>query len=245
MYLGTASVVLDYSGSDDASSRLITDPTFDPAGSTYSMAPPWLPGTWFDSTKGYTTPVAPPELGRFDAALISHDHHFDNLDIAGRALVMSDAVSTVVTNPSAARRLGRLRGGVVGLTHGASTTVSTKAGGSGIQITGVPARHGPRFTPQVSQVTVFLVEAPGEPRVWITGDTVMTSAVRAAALAHKGDVDVLVVHCGAVRFPGAPLLGRALFTFTPAQVVELCELLELRVVIPVHRAGWTHFQPES
>jgi len=234
-YLGTASVVLDY-----ADSRFITDPTFDPEGSTYSMAPPWLPGTWFDSTKGYTSPVVPPEVGRFDAALVSHDHHFDNLDLGGRALVRSDAVATVVTNPPAARRLGRLRDRVVGLAAGASTTI-----GSGIHITGVPARHGPRFTPQVSQVTGFLLEGAGEPGVWITGDTVMTPALRAAARVHKGEVDVLVVHCGAVRFPRAPLLGRALFTFTPAQVVELCELLEPRVVIPVHRSGWTHFQPES
>jgi L-ascorbate metabolism protein UlaG (beta-lactamase superfamily) len=73
----------------------------------------------------------------------------------------------------------------------------------------------------------------------------MTSALRAAASRAKGRVDVLIVHCGAVRFPRAPLLGRALFTFTPAQVVELCELLDPRVVIPVHRSGWTHFQPES
>ena len=249
-YLGTASVVLDYvskdaASKDGAASRLITDPTFDPAGSTYSMAPPWLPGTWFDSTKGYTTPVVPPEVGRFDAALISHDHHFDNFDVAGRALVVSDAVGTVITNPAAARRLGRLRSGVVGLGVGGSTTVPSTTGGSGIHITGVPARHGPRFTPQVSEVTGFLLEAAGEPSVWITGDTVMTSALRAAALREKGKVDVLVVHCGAVRFPRAPLLGRALFTFTPAQVVELCELLEPRVVIPVHRSGWTHFQPES
>ena len=242
-YLGTASVVLDYAGS-----RLITDPTFDPAGTTYSMAPPWLPGTWFDSTKGYTSPATPP--GRFDAALISHDHHFDNLDIAGRALVMSDAVAAVVTNPAAARRLGRLRGGVVGVAPGQQTTVQQPAVGSGIQITGLPARHGPRFTPQVGEVTGFLLEATDperavEPSVWITGDTVMTPQIRAAALAHQGRVDVLVVHCGAVQFPRAPLLGRAVFTFTPAQVLELCELLEPRVVIPVHRSGWTHFQPES
>jgi len=237
-YLGTASVVLDYAGS-----RLITDPTFDAAGSTYSMAPPWLPGTWFDSTKSYPSPETPE--GRFDAALISHDHHFDNLDLAGRALVISDAVGAVITNPAAARRLGRLRGAVSGVRPG-----ETKAIGSGIHITGLPARHGPRFTPQVSQVTGFLLEATdpekaAEPRVWITGDTVMTPQIRAAARSKQHQVDVLIVHCGAVRFPRAPLLGGAVFTFTPAQVVELCALLDPKVVIPIHRSGWTHFQPEA
>lgn len=220
-----------------AASRLITDPTFDAEGSTYSMAPSWLPGHGFDSTKGYTSPTIP--SGKFDAALVSHDHHFDNLDRSGRALVISDAVGAVVTHPAAARRLGREGARVTGLGAGASTTV-----GHGIRITGMPARHGPRFTPQVNQVTGFLLEAAGEPTVWITGDTVMTSAVRAAARAHRG-VDVLIVHCGAVRFPRVPIFGRALFTFTPAEVVDLCRLLEPRVVIPVHRNGWSHFQPEA
>jgi L-ascorbate metabolism protein UlaG (beta-lactamase superfamily) len=236
-YLGTASVLLEY-----AASRLITDPTFDAEGSTYSMAPSWLPGHGFDSTKGYTSPAAP---GHLDAALISHDHHFDNLDRSGRALVTSDAVDAVVTHPAAARRLGRERaaagvaGEVTGLGAGSSTTI-----GRGIRITGMPARHGPRFTPQVGEVTGFLLEAADEPTVWITGDTVMTSAVRAAARVQRR-VDVLVVHCGAVRFPRVPLFGRALFTFTPAEVVELCRLLEPRVIIPVHRSGWSHFQPEA
>lgn len=233
-YLGTASVTLDYAGS-----RLITDPTFDPAGTSYSMAPAWLPAAWFTSTKGYSSPPLP--RGPFDAALISHDQHHDNLDRSGRAFVMSDAVATVVTHPAGARRLGRERAGVVGVRPGEQLAV-----GSGIRLTGLPARHGPHLTPQVNQVTGFLLEAPGEPTVWITGDTVMTPRIRAAAAARKGRVDVLVVHGGGVRFPRAPLgIGRARFTFTPDQVVELCEALDPRVVIPVHRSGWTHFQPEA
>jgi L-ascorbate metabolism protein UlaG (beta-lactamase superfamily) len=239
-YLGTASVLLEY-----AASRLITDPTFDAEGSTYSMAPSWLPGHGFDSTKGYTSPANAADVGHLDAALVSHDHHFDNLDRSGRALVISPAVDAVVTHPAAARRLGRERaaagvaGQVTGLGAGQRSTIA-----GGIQVTGMPARHGPRFTPQVGEVTGFLLEAPGEPTVWITGDTVLTRAVRAAARAHRG-VDVLIVHCGAVRFPRVPLLGRSLFTFTPAEVVELCRLTDARVVVPVHRSGWSHFQSEG
>ena len=45
---------------------------------------------------------------------------------------------------------------------------------------------------------------------------------------------------------GAPLLGRALFTFDHAQALEACRLLEPRRVLPVHRDGWTHFrEPEA
>jgi L-ascorbate metabolism protein UlaG (beta-lactamase superfamily) len=159
--------------------------------------------------------------------------------------VLSDAVDAVVTNPAGARRLRRERtaagvpGPVTGLAPGEGTTIE-----GGIQVTGMPARHGPPLSPQVNQVTGFLVEASDEPSVWITGDTVMTPAVRAAAAAHRG-VGVLVVHCGAVRFPRVPVFSKALFTFTPAEVVELCRLADPRVIVPVHRSGWTHFQPES
>ena len=57
--------------------RLLTDPTFDPAGGEY--------------TTGLVTlrKLAGPALergavGRFDYILLSHDHHWDNLDHAGR-----------------------------------------------------------------------------------------------------------------------------------------------------------------
>jgi L-ascorbate metabolism protein UlaG (beta-lactamase superfamily) len=44
------------------------------------------------------------DLGRIDAVLHTHDHHDDNLDSCGRALLPSAGV--VVTTVSGARRLG-------------------------------------------------------------------------------------------------------------------------------------------
>jgi L-ascorbate metabolism protein UlaG (beta-lactamase superfamily) len=35
------------------------------------------------------------------------------------------------------------------------------------------------------------------------------------------------------------------FTFDAAAVVEAIGLLKPRVVIPVHRNGWAHFEPEA
>ena len=232
-YLGTACVFLEYAGL-----RLITDPVFDEPGGTYSMAPSWIPDAWFSSTRDYPSPATVAQLPPIDVVLLSHDHHSDNLDVAGRALVLGDTVGTVVTNPAAAKRLSAARDAVVGLATNESTTVGS------VTITATPARHGPRFTPQASQVTGFLLEADDEPSVWISGDTVLTPALREWATEHRG-IDVAVIHCGAVRFKKAPLLGRALFTFDPAQVVEVAKLLDPRVVIPIHRSGWTHFQPEE
>ncbi len=78
--------------------RLLTDPTFDPPGRHYAFG-------WGTSSTKLTGPaVAPDDLGPLDAVLLTHDHHADNLDDRGRALL--PRAGTVVTTPSGARRLG-------------------------------------------------------------------------------------------------------------------------------------------
>lgn len=234
-YLGTASVLLDYAGQ-----RLLTDPVFDPPGTSYSMGPAYLPARWFLSTKQYVTPLSIEQLGPIDAILLSHDQHRDNLDRTGRALLYSAQVGSVVTNPAAGRRLSGKRAAVTALEAGQSSTLGDST------ITAVTAQHGPRFIPQTGQVTGFLLEAAGEPTVWISGDTVLSPELRTAAqLLRKRGVDVAIVNAGGVRFPRAPGLGRAMFTFDSGQFVEICTIIDPRVIIPVHRSGWTHFQPES
>ena len=84
--------------------RLLTDPTFDPPGRNYRFS------LGIGSRKLAGPSVEPGELGRIDAVLLSHDHHDDNLDPAGRAMLPSAGV--VVTTASGAKRLG---GGARGL----------------------------------------------------------------------------------------------------------------------------------
>src|SRR3954469_7696438 len=78
--------------------RLLTDPTFDPPGAKYNFG--WGTG----SVKLAGPAVAAAELGRLDAVLLTHDHHDDNLDPAGRALLT--AAGSVVTTVSGSRRIG-------------------------------------------------------------------------------------------------------------------------------------------
>ena len=61
--------------------RLLTDPTFDPPGQKYKFG--WGTG----SVKLVGPAIAASDLGPIDAILLTHDHHDDNLDPAGRALV--------------------------------------------------------------------------------------------------------------------------------------------------------------
>lgn len=72
--------------------RLLTDPVFDPPGGKYYFG--WGTG----STKLTAPSVSIESLGSIDAVLLSHDHHDDNLDKAGRAFLPK--VKRVLTTTS-------------------------------------------------------------------------------------------------------------------------------------------------
>jgi L-ascorbate metabolism protein UlaG (beta-lactamase superfamily) len=258
-YWGTAMVLLEYAGL-----RLVTDPAFDPKGTRYDFGPWYTPRSWFASEKLYDTPTTADALEPVDAILLSHDHHADNLDLAGRAWLARTKARIYTTRAGGARLAGPLpRQGSPGspgdgLGLGARAIAMTWHGservegsGGAVRITATPARHGPVGTPRVHEVNGWLLESDGgkEPTVWISGDTVMFPALRDALqqLVDSGNrVDVVVVHCGGVSFPKVPVLGRRLFTFDSRQAVDACRLLSPRWVVPIHRAGWLHFrEPES
>src|SRR5262245_56878081 len=96
-YIGGPTLLIDIGGL-----RLLTDPTFDPAGSEYPTAAYTL-----RKTRGPAIPRD--QLGRIDAVLLSHDHHADNLDREGRAL-LGDAALILTTAAGAERLAGRARG---------------------------------------------------------------------------------------------------------------------------------------
>jgi L-ascorbate metabolism protein UlaG (beta-lactamase superfamily) len=206
--------------------RLLTDPTFDPPGRRYDFG--W--GTSSVKTAGPALPVE--ELGRIDAVLLTHDHHGDNLDLAGRELLAS--VETVLTTESGARRLDR--SGVVGLAPGATTTL-TAPDRPTLTVTATPCRHGPPLShPIVGDVIGFALDGLADGTVWISGDTVLHRDL--LAVAGRLDVEVAVLHLGAVHFP---LTGPLRYTMTARDAVRLCRVLRPRTVIPVHYEGWSHF----
>ena len=79
-YIGGPTAILEHAGA-----RLLTDPTFDPASEAYE-----LPAYTLRKTIGPA--LGADALGRIDVVLLSHDHHFDNLDRAGRGVVESRLV---------------------------------------------------------------------------------------------------------------------------------------------------------
>jgi len=208
--------------------RILTDPTFDPAGDHYAFG--WGTG----STKVAGPAIAPGQLGPVDAVLLTHDHHADNLDGAGRALLAD--VPTVLTTVAGARRLGPP---AVGLAPWASTTLEHPDRTS-IGVVATPCRHGPPLSrPIVGDVVGFALSWPGQERgvLWISGDTVLTADLR--RIPERLDVDLAVLHLGGVQFPAT---GPLRYTMTVDEAVELCGLMRPRLVVPVHYEGWSHFR---
>jgi L-ascorbate metabolism protein UlaG (beta-lactamase superfamily) len=208
--------------------RLLTDPTFDSPGRSYHYG--W--GTGSRKTAGPA--IAPSEVGPIDAVLLSHEHHGDNLDPAGRALLPS--ADAVVTTVSGAKRLG---GTARGLQPWATTTLEAP-GRPAIEITATPCRHGPPLThPLVGDVIGFALRWEGQEHgvLWISGDTVLYDGVR--EVADRLEVDTALLHLGGVRFP---VTGPLRYTMTAADAVELCRLVRPRTAIPIHYEGWKHFK---
>ena len=208
--------------------RLLTDPTFDAPGRSYRFG-------WGTGSRKLDGPaVAADRLGRIDAVLLSHDHHDDNLDPAGRALL--PAAGVVVTTASGARRLGA---NARGLEAWQSTRLEAPSRPA-IEVTATPCRHGPPLSrPLAGDVVGFALRWDGQRHgvLWISGDTVLYDGVR--QVADRLQVDTALLHLGGVRFP---VTGPVRYTMTARDAVELCRLVRPRTVIPVHYEGWKHFQ---
>jgi L-ascorbate metabolism protein UlaG (beta-lactamase superfamily) len=208
--------------------RLLTDPTFDSPGQKYKFG-------WGTSSRKVTGPaIAAADVGPIDAVLLTHDHHGDNLDVAGRALLSS--AGGVVTTVSGAKRLG---GHAQGLQPWATTQLEAPAR-LPIEITATPCRHGPPLSyPIVGDVIGFALRWNGQEHgvVWISGDTVLYDGVR--QVADRLQVNIALLHLGAVRFP---ITGPVRYSMTAQEAVELCRLIRPRTAIPVHYEGWSHFR---
>jgi L-ascorbate metabolism protein UlaG (beta-lactamase superfamily) len=208
--------------------RLLTDPTFDPPGRRYNFG-------WGTSSRKLAGPaLSAADLEPIDAVLLSHDHHDDNLDHAGRALLPK--AGTVVTTVPGARRLG---GNARGLAAWESTRLEAPDR-TAIEITATPCRHGPPLSrPIVGEVVGFALRWEGQEHgvLWITGDTVLYDGVR--EVADRLEVDAALIHLGGVRFP---VTGPLRYTLTAAEAVELCGRVRPRTTIPIHYEGWKHFR---
>jgi L-ascorbate metabolism protein UlaG (beta-lactamase superfamily) len=208
--------------------RFLTDPTFDGPGRRYSFG-------WGTSSRKLAGPaIAASELGPIDAVLLTHEHHDDNLDEAGRALL--PLAGAVVTTVAGAKRLG---GGARGLERWDTTTFDAP-GRPTIEIVATPCRHGPPLSmPLAGDVIGFALRWDSQENgvLWISGDTVLYDGLR--QVAERLRVDTALLHLGGVR---SPITGPLRYTMTARDAVALCQLMKPCTAVPIHYEGWKHFQ---
>ncbi|WP_345801237.1 MBL fold metallo-hydrolase [Microbacterium sp. AZCO] len=217
---------------DWAGWRILTDPTFDPPGRTYSF------GFGTSSRKVTGPAVALDDLAPVDVALVSHHQHADNLDDAGRAGLA--AVGTVVTTVAGSKDIAHRD--VRGLRAGESVRLIAD-GRPDLTIAATPGRHGSVLTrPIVGPVAGFALtlDDAARPGLWMTGDTVISRRLRR----HVRDLapEVALVHIGAVRFG---ITARLRYTMDAREAVELIRLARPEVVVPIHVEGWSHFSQQE
>jgi|SRR5215216_207737 len=221
-HIGTATMLLEI-----GSIRILTDPAFDPPGGSYSF------GYGTSSTKLTAPALRPEKLGKIDAILLSHDHHEDNLDRAGRALL--PLANQVLTTSAGAKRLGN---NAIGLRSWQRALV--KSDSFEIKVTAVPARHGSLGSHLlVGETTGFVLEWPGQKHgaLYISGDTVWFNGIN--EIARRFQIGTAVLHIGKASFP---VTGPIHFTFNTKEAVRTIKALNPRTVIPIHYEGWKHFR---
>jgi len=221
-HIGTATMLLEI-----GSIRILTDPVFDPPGGDYHFG-------YGAGAKKLTPPaIKPEETGKIDVVLLSHDHHEDNLDRAGRELLPS--VGKVVTTVTGARRLGN---NTIGLKPWQSTTIQSDD--SEIKVTAVPAHHGSLWSYIiVGETTGFILEWKGQKHgaLYISGDTVWFEGIH--EIAHRFKVSTAILHIGKASFP---ITGPVRFTLNAKEAARITRTLNLRTMIPIHYEGWSHFR---
>ena len=203
--------------------RILTDPTFDPPGE-YPR-----PGTPVVLRKLAPAAVALEEVLPVDLVLLSHDHHSDNLDHAGRAML--GEADHVLTTGAGAERLG---GRAIGLAPGDS--VEHK----GVSVTAVEALHGPPEIAAVNGPVIgFVLRADGEPTVYVSGDNALVEVVERVVSAH-GPFDAVVLFIGGACVPEA-YGPDVLLTLDAARAVDAARLLDPAPIVPIHQDTWAHF----
>jgi L-ascorbate metabolism protein UlaG (beta-lactamase superfamily) len=184
---------------------------------------------WGSASRKAVGPAAA-DIGPIDSVLLSHDHHADNLDDAGRAL--SPSASVVLTTAAAGKRLG---GNASGLSPWSSHPLEAP-GRPTIEDTATPCRHGP---PAGRLITGFAPRWEGQEYgvLWISGDTVLYDGVRQVAVRIQVGSALLQPWRSSVRRDRTGALhdvgqGRR----------RLLGLIRPHTVIAIHYEGWTHFR---
>ena len=195
-YIGGPTALIEWGGL-----RFLTDPTSDPAGSSY-------PTNVYTLHKTIGPAIDVAAIEPIDAVLLSHDHHFDNLDHAGRGLLAS--ASLVLTTEAGAARIGSNASGLMAWEHRDISAPDGKV----IRVTAAPARHGPEGGDRGPVIGFVLTREDVSGAVYVSGDTVWYDGVR--EVSERLDVHLALLFCQPRQQP--PDLPDSMFTRTEVEM---------------------------
>ncbi|HET6547850.1 MAG TPA: MBL fold metallo-hydrolase [Solirubrobacter sp.] len=176
-----------------AGHTLLVDPQLDPAGAREAV-----PNTPNPRRSPLVDLPEPPEavVAGLDALLVTHLHQ-DHFDDTARELL--DRGLPLFCQPPDTERLHADGFTDVRPVHGDATL-------GDLLIARTEGRHGTgEIGEKMAPVSGFVLSAPGEPTLYIAGDTILCDEVRAAVAEFRPDA--IVVNASAARFnAGDPIL---------------------------------------
>jgi L-ascorbate metabolism protein UlaG (beta-lactamase superfamily) len=159
-----------------------------------------------------------------DAVLVTHTHrdHFDD-----KAEELLDKSIPLFCQPEDGGKI-RSRGFL------SVTAVKDRFPWGGMTFHRTGGRHGyGAISLKMAPVSGFVIAAPGEPVVYLTGDTVWCACTRKAMDEFKPDI--VICNCGEAKFAH----GRAI-TMGTADIRRICEGYPAAKVVAVHMEAWNH-----
>lgn len=208
-----ATLLLEYAGL-----RLLVDPMLSPAG---ALDPVANAGNALRIPL-VELPLSPADLSgliaSLDGVLVTHTHR-DHWDAAAQQML--DRALPVFCQPEDEAKLHQ-----AGFVHAQAVAQSLAWRSVRMQRTG--GEHGTgEIGQRMGTVSGFVLQAQGEPSLYIAGDTVWCPAVSKALVEHTPDV--VVVNAGEARFlQGDPI------TMSAADVAQVCRAAPDAQVVAVH-----------
>lgn len=163
-------------------------------------------------------------LSAVDAVLLTHLHR-DHFDEAAAALLPKGL--PILCQPSDAQRLSDWGFQTVLPVAGAVDLL-------GIEFRRTDGKHGTGLIgAKMGAVSGFVLRAPGEPVLYIAGDTVWCGAVRESLESFKPDV--VVLNAGAAQFlTGSPI------TMDGVDIARVCATVPEAAIVAVHMDAINH-----
>jgi L-ascorbate metabolism protein UlaG (beta-lactamase superfamily) len=200
---------------------LLVDPMLDEVG-----ARPAVEGTENDRRNPLVPlPVAVPEVVEgVDAVLVTHLHadHFDHAAVSALPPSLPLFCQTEDTEALRQRGFTDVR------------PVAGAAGCDGISLARTPAMHGSgEVGERMAPASGFVLAAPGEPTLYIAGDSIWCNDVARVLGTHEPAVTV--VNAGAAQFlAGGPI------TMNAADVIDIAQGAPSTQVVAVHMDAINH-----